>query len=482
VDVIIETYRILFVDFTVSYYDRHPIYYIKSVLNQLGIKAYYIQSRDVRAIEDYIKEHDINILMYTSFSNLITNYSDFDKEIKNKISGLFSIMGGPGVTQRTEREMLLEQKTTINAYCIGEGESALYNFFKNGMKYEKNIIRTTDLDATEGYYPYVDVDDLDFPDREFVYNEDPILKEMPSKQFMGSRGCPYRCTYCHNHTINEIFKSCGKTVRLKSVDYLISEVLDVKGKYPLETVIFQDDIFYFHKKWSLEFAQKWKEEVKLPWVCNIRPDYVNEEMVRVMAESNCSAVSWSIESGNEELRTKVLDRKMKDDVILQCASWLNKYGIRHRTGNIIGIPGETMENIYETIEINIKAKPYIANAHIFVPFKGLQLTNYAINEGHLKESDLVDIPDTYFEETIVNFTVEEKLLIRKLMFLFPILVSFPVLYENKNLFRLITTIHHKILYLMNKLFVGFKTSRMFSVKGSLSFKIKMVYRFVRFGL
>jgi anaerobic magnesium-protoporphyrin IX monomethyl ester cyclase len=481
-DVAIENYRVLFVDFTVSYYDRHPIYYIKSVLNRLAIQAFYIQTRDVEEIEKYINGNGINILMYTSFSNLITNYSEFDKKIKSKVPGLFSIMGGPGVTQMTERKMLLELGTTINAYCIGEGESALYNFFKNGMKFEKNIIRTTDLESSEGYYPYIDVDELDFPDREFVYEQDSILREMPSKQFMGSRGCPYRCTYCHNHTINEIFKSCGKTVRLKSVDYLIDEVLDVKSKYPLETAIFQDDIFYFHKKWSIEFALKWKEKVKIPWNCNIRPDYVNEEMIKVMAESGCNGVSWSIESGNEELRTKILDRKMKDDVILQCAGWLNKYGIRHRTGNIIGIPGETMENIYETIEINIKCKPYIANAHIFVPFKGLQLTNYAIKEGYIKESDLVDIPDTYFEETIINFTKEEKLLIRKLMFLFPILVSIPILYHNKKLFKGVTLINHKILYVINKLFVGVKSSRMFRVNGSLSFKFKMLYRFLRFGL
>ena len=129
-DVAIENYRVLFVDFTVSYYDRHPVYYIKSVLNRLGVKAFYIQSRNVEEIQKYIEENNLNILMYTSFSNLITNYSNFDKEIKSRIPGLFSIMGGPGVTQMTERKMLLDQGTTINAYCIGEGESALYNFFK----------------------------------------------------------------------------------------------------------------------------------------------------------------------------------------------------------------------------------------------------------------------------------------------------------------------------------------------------------------
>jgi len=472
--------RCLFVDFTTSFYDRHPVYYLTPVLKKAGCEVFYIQSQSLSEIDKFIRSSRIDTLLYTSFSNYISNYSNFDREIKKLNPSLFSIMGGPGVTQREEREMLLGMGTTIDAYCVGEGEVALKDFFENGKVLRKNMISTQQLDV-ESYHSYVDVNSLDLPDRSIVYGQDPILREMPTKQFMGGRGCPYKCTYCHNHTINELFKGCGPVIRLKDVDYIIAEVKDVLKKYPLSSVVFQDDIFFFNKKWSFEFAEKWASQVGLPWSCNIRPDYINEDLIKALSDSNCRSVTWSIESGNEFLRNKVLDRRMSDETVIKCADLLNKYGVTHRTGNIIGIPGEKVENIEETIELNIRSKPKIANAHIFVPFKGLKLTDYAVQESFVNKENLVDIPDTYFEGTILNFNEDEKLIIRKMMFLFPIFVGIPRLYRNKGLYKILLRFNDKLLYFINKFYVGYQTSQMFKVEGSLSFKFKMLKRFFSFG-
>ena len=422
--------------------------------------------------------------MYSSFTNMLLNYSHLDQEIKKRHPKIFSIIGGPGLTQRKDRELLVQNNSQINAICIGEGEKAITNFFSSDLSFKKNIIKPYQLDPiiSEGYYEYVDIDTLDFPNREVVYRNNPLLEQMPSKQFMGSRGCPYRCTYCHNHTINEIFKDCGKTIRLKSVDYLIEEVLDVKKRYPLTSVVFQDDIFFFNKKWSYEFAEKWAQKVNLPWSCNIRADYITEDLIAAMKHSNCSAVSWSIESGNEFLRSIVLKRKMKDETIIQCAQWLNKYDILHRTGNIVGIPGETIEEMHETLKINIQCRPYIANAHIFIPFQGLELTKYALQNNHITEEQLVNIPETYFTESILNFTPEQKTDIRKMMLLFPILSAFPTLYLKRYIFDYLMDLNDSILSLANKIFVGYRTSKLFKVKTTPLQTIKMVYRYFIYGL
>lgn len=473
----------LFVDLTMSNYDRHSVYYLHPVLKKVGFELHYIQSTRVDEIINYIDEHGINFVFYTSFSSKLVDYVTMDKELKLRRPHLFSLLGGAGVTQRAERVMMKNMGTTIDAFCIGEGEAAIRNFFDQGMVFHKNIIRPEDVDSRDGYYDLMDVNELDFPDRDMVYQHDPLLRDMPAKQFMGSRGCPYKCTYCHNSSINQMFKSNGPIMRIKDVDYLIDEVNEVAAKFPLRTVIFQDDIFFFNRKWAYEFAEKWPSRVGLPWTANIRADYINEDLVRAMKASGCIAVSWSIESGNEFFRNRILGRRMKEEMIINCADLLNKYGINHRPGNIIGSPGETLENMHETIELNIKVKPSLANAHIFIPFKGLQLTNYALEHGYLDSKDVVDLPGTFFEHSVLNFPQREKAMMRKLMFLFPIFVGAPFLYKQNILRNSLLKFNDRLLSFMNKMYVGYTTAKIYGVKTrGMLLNFKLMLRFLKFGL
>ena len=143
---VLMDYKILFVDLVVSYYDRHSIYYITSVLDRLGITSHYIQSRNISEISKAIKDNNINVIMYSSFTNMLLNYSHLDQEIKKLHPKIFSIIGGPGLTQRKDRELLVQNNSQINAICIGEGEKAITNFFSSDLSFKKNIIKPYQLD------------------------------------------------------------------------------------------------------------------------------------------------------------------------------------------------------------------------------------------------------------------------------------------------------------------------------------------------
>jgi hypothetical protein len=109
--------------------------------------------------------------------------------------------------------------------------------------------------------------------------------------------------------------------------------------------------------------------------------------------------------------------------------------IPHRIGNVIGIPGEKCENILETVELNIKANPTLAIGSIFVPFPGLELTDYAIKHNYLNKENMESLPDTLYERSVLTFSDEEKSNIQKIAYLFPLLVNFPSLYYKKYLFN-----------------------------------------------
>ena len=100
----------------------------------------------------------------------------------------------------------------------------------------------------------------------------------------------------------------------------------------------------------------------------------------------CVNVSCGIETGNEELRKKILNRNMSNQKIIEGISILNKYNIRTSTLNMIGIPFETRKNAFETIELNRKAKAQNSSIMILQPWGGTTIRKIAIDNNFMDEN------------------------------------------------------------------------------------------------
>ncbi len=466
----------MFVDFSKNIYDKHPVYTLSAILKKNGDIVKYMPHEEYTKSQSFFKAFTPDLVLYSCFSSEIFMAVEFDMEMKKHFS-FHSIVGGPGPTY--DRKEILA--SSIDAIGIGEAEVALLDYVNNGFIPNQNIIRRTGS-TNRNYAPMADLDTLPFPDRSVMYEQDEFLRNMPSKQFMAGRGCPYHCSYCHNHAFIEEFKDAGPKFRYKSVDYLIAEIKDVKEKYPLQNIVFQDDVFILDKKWLREFCDKYPKEIGLPFTCNIRANLINDDIVRLLRDSGCVGASWSIESGNDYLRNKVLYRNMSRKVIVRAAELLNKYELRHRTGNILGIPGETFEQMLETLELNIEIQPYLAMAYTFVPFPGLALTEYAVKNGHLSPEIVEFIPRTFFKKSVLNFNEDLKDKIEKLGFLFPTLVKFPALYYNKPIFEFLMSLSTPMLKVAYHFTNVIYTSRMFKVKMTNSEKISGLTRYLKSGM
>lgn len=468
--------RILFVDFSKNIYDKHPVYTLSAILKKNGHTVKYLAHENTHKSQQFFQNYQPELVLYSLFSSEIFMAVDFDRELKKYFS-FHSIAGGPGPTY--DRKEIKD--STIDAVGVGEAELAIIHYIENGFIPNQNIFpRNGSTDRN--YFPMADLDTLPFPDREVIYEQDAFLKNMPSKQFMAGRGCPYHCTYCHNHAFIKEFEEAGPKFRYKTVDYLIAEIKDVVSKYPLQNIVFQDDVFILDKKWLREFCDKYPKEVGLPFTCNIRANLINDDIVKLLKDSGCVGASWSIESGNDHIRNKILYRNMSRKVILRAAELLNKYGLRHRTGNILGIPGETYEEMLETLEINIEVQPYLAMAYTFVPFPGLALTEYAVKNGHLSPELVEYIPRTFFKKSVLNFDEDHKDKIERLGFLFPTLVKFPSLYYNKPVFEFLMSCNSGFLKLIYHYSNILYTSRMFKVKMTNTEKAQGFLRYLRSGM
>lgn len=465
--------KVAFIDFSDNFFDRHPIYCLSAYLKHNGIQTSYINNGDFAKTISSIKQIKPDLLLYSAYSRDMSVFVEFDKIVKKNLN-IKSIIGGSGPTFEWKNF----DNCTIDAVCIGEGEKALVEFIKSGFSPSKNIITNTN-NITSEYFPFTDMDNVPFSDRDLVYKKDYVLRNMPNKQFLAGRGCPYRCTYCHNSIYNRVFKDCGPIVRKKSVQYLIDEIKDVRRRYPLKVVIFQDDTFILKKKWLLEFCERFPREIGLPYTCNIRPNLIDEETVRALKDSNCVCAYWSIESGNEFFRNNLLKRKVTEEQILETARLLNKYKVPHRNGGMVGLPGEKFEEMLQTLEMNIKTKPEFGFASIFIPFPGLELTDYALEHDHLSKESLDNLPKNTHLHSVLRFSDYEKSKIQKITYLYPLFVNFPRLFYNHRIFKILFKLPMAFLHVFFNLFSAYKLSKVYKVKISFPLKVIIMRRYLK---
>ncbi|MFA7160072.1 MAG: radical SAM protein [Kiritimatiellia bacterium] len=468
--------KVVFVDLSDRLSDSHGIGSLIAVLKNTGVIPEYINSKNWNKICKEIDRFAFDLILYSAFSCEVEEYSRFDRFLKSRFKitnnrcQLVSLIGGPGPTYDP---FFMTSGTTIDAACIGEGELALCDFIASTFKDGRNIVlngRGADGHAFRKAM-FVDLDSLPFPDRELIYNRNHLLRDMPSKQFLAGRGCPYDCSYCFNGTLKEMFSGCGPYVRKKSVEYLLEEIRYVKTRYGLKRVVFSDDTFVLGEKWLTEFCERFPKEIGLRYNCSVRPNLVTGDLVRMLKESGCAEVMWSIETGNENYRKTILQRNISDKDISSAADLMHKHGLSFRLGNMIGLPGESIKDMYDTIRMNINAKPRLGYTAIFMPYPGLKLTQYAIENGYYDSAS--QLPDNPFVCTLLNYSAKDKSRIIRIANLFPFLVRWPFLLRFKNVLE---QTPFWLVRLVFKFYFSKQLSKGYFEKVNLLFSIRMVIR------
>ena len=364
-------------------------------------------------------------MMSTDYHRLIP----IIESIKEKHPQIPILVGGAHPTFSPD----LIENPAVDAICIGEGDHAFADVLsrlEQGRSLDGigNII--TKSSATPIRPLIEDLDELPFLDREIVYNRSPSMKVFKLRSFFTSRGCPYHCTYCFNHSYNAMYKGLGKIVRKRSVEHILAEIEEVTRKYPTEYIRFSDDAFVHRvDDWLVEFAHKYPKRIGLPFYCLIRPNCVSKEMVQLIKESGCRSVCMSIETADTELRSNVLKRNMTTDQITGAFDLFNEAGLKIYTNSILGLPTSTYENEIETIDLNIRCRPAFANFTIFVPFPGTEIYNFCVKENLLNDETKIELAShSTGERSILDaFSKKEKRKQKNLSLLGPYAVEFPFL-------------------------------------------------------
>lgn len=306
------------------------------------------------------------------------------------------IVGGPHPTIAPE-EVIADER--VDMLMRGEGEEAiidLLNHIESGVdlsdmpnlwvKKDGQVFRN-DVRQLIG-----DLDTIAMPEwgiwdeRHFLDHYQQVFS--PEAKVFGdletSRGCPYACPYCLTPAMQELYRGKGKYHREKSAGRIIAEVEKFRRDRQIDYVRFVDETFILNKKRMREFCELYRD-IHLPFSFSTRPETVSDEMMSLLAEAGARAVSFGLESGNEQYRREMLNRRTKQQQVIDAVAISKKYGIKTFAFVMIGLPNENRELIQDTLELINLLRPDIFQITIFYPFEGTPFYHYCLKEGLIEK-------------------------------------------------------------------------------------------------
>lgn len=362
------------------------ISYMSSILKQGGhstrliVLSGILGKANEKAIDSYFNEFRPRVACFTTVSTEYAFIAGIARYIKKNHPDTYLLIGGPHVSLNPE-EILADG---FDALCIGEGEYPALELVSQLEKGEtpsriQNLwIKTTNGIEKNEPRPFLqDLDSLPFPDRGMWKGW--VAGEGDHQPVLLGRGCPFECTYCCNHALKKIAQ--GRYVRFRSTDNIAKEIRGIVSSYPtIKDIYLEVETIGADKEWALDLCRKLKDlnltlKEPLSFGVNLRiaPNLDFGGLFAAFQKCNITVVNIGVESGSERVRRDILNRRYSNQDIIDVVSLARKHGLRVNFYNLIGVPGETVDDFKKTLEINRICEPDTVYAHIFYPYPGTKL-------------------------------------------------------------------------------------------------------------
>jgi radical SAM superfamily enzyme YgiQ (UPF0313 family) len=224
-----------------------------------------------------------------------------------------------------------------------------------------------------------------------------------SPQVFPIRGCPYDCSYCFNFSMRSLYKGKGRYLRRLSPPRVILEIKEALKVFKPRMLAFTSDTFGDDLKWMEELFTLYKAEIDLPFTLLLRPELTSERCVEIISTQKIHAVAVGVESGSERVRREVLKRRYSNAFLVEVADRLHRHNIPFRTYNMIGLPTETEDEMWETVDINVAMRTDYPRAAIFTPMPKTPIIQLAIDEGYLDHGfSFESIPTSILSHSVLK--------------------------------------------------------------------------------
>jgi radical SAM superfamily enzyme YgiQ (UPF0313 family) len=368
--------------------------YIKSKGYEVKIIDRNIDFFSYKKINEY-KPDVVGITTMTG--GMLFDAIEVSKKIKKKWGDDVKVVWGGIHTSLLPEQSL--KNDYVDYITIGEGEVSFHQLLETlknntplegikGIGYKKNgqVVLNEDREFIK------DLDELPMLDYNLINFKEYCRTEIT---FVTSRGCPFSCAFCYNQRYNQ------RRWRSWSAERTLLEIERATKLTKNKRLKFYDDNFGANKKRLLKILNGLDRDYSI-WM-ELRVDALDLEILDELSRFKKIWLFVGVESGSERM-LKRMSKHLTLNIIKEKFKLIKNYKNIEVTGSIvIGCPGESKEEIQQSVSLLKELNPTRHSVCIYIPFPGSDFYEESINRG------LFDVPDTTEEwAEVISNTVTAK--------------------------------------------------------------------------
>jgi len=302
---------------------------------------------------------------YKAARNIASIAKSFNAGIKIIVGGAHPTMDAEGTLAEKEFDYIIrgEGEFSMLELINGEKESSI-----KGLSFKKD---NQQIHNEERAF-IQNLDSLPFPSRDSFLNNN---EHLDVGYLSTGRGCPFSCAYCASP------KLWHGITRFRSVTNVMSELEHLQKHYHPPIIHFVDDTFTLNKHRAKELCQQIIDrKLGISWVCDTRVDCLDEEMAALMKNSGCVRIKIGVESGSDRVLASIRKGTSTAE-IRRAVRLIKKHGIPLTVYLMVGFPGETNEDLRQTIEFAKELEADYYSLSVLAPYYGTQVWNEMENSG-----------------------------------------------------------------------------------------------------
>jgi anaerobic magnesium-protoporphyrin IX monomethyl ester cyclase len=370
--------------------------YVAGALEKEGFEVQvldnYLLKLPIADVQNHVKKLNPEIVGITCSSATYHKCVETAAAIKEVTPTCKVVVGGWHPSYVPESML---QHPEIDYVVIGEGERAMVELATYITKGERAMV----LGAVAGVAykrggkilkntpKFIsNLDDIPFPARHLLpmnlYERKMEFLDVEPVDIMSIiRGCPFNCAFC------ETRKMWGPACRFFSPNRIVQEIKHMKDNYGSKGIYFINDNFTIRKRETLELCELMKKEkLDIQWICDTRADMIQQELLVKMHEAGCKTIWFGVESGSPRILEKI-NKHITPEQTEKTFKLVRKEGIQIACSFILGVPGETMDDMEATLKFAKRLNPDLCQFNIFIAYPDSLLYEEILQSGKYEKLD-----------------------------------------------------------------------------------------------
>ena len=388
---------------------NHGVALLIAYAEKQGFLLELIDTRRLSGWNEYIEKiKDFDVVCFSVSTINFGVYKEALNMLKTVNPKSVVIVGGVHPTVKVSDFI---NDMDVDYIIQGEGEVALtklLNYIKKGICDIPRIHQREE----------VNLDDIPFINRNLWLQEVPLkfAGQSPFITILASRACTMNCSFCQPCS-RLIF---GNDERRRSVDNVINELVVLDKTYHFKSWMIHDDGFLQNLSWVKSFLEAYKKKGfgPRPLIIQCRANYIvnHPELIKDLRDIlGLDIAIVGFESGSNKV-LKLLRKGTTREVNLEAAKILNKYGVKIFANIMMGVPGETNEDVDLTMSMVKEINPVHFSPATFSPYPGSDLHDYCLKNNlildeyasrHVGQKKLRNIDYNYIQRAIDKYTSEK---------------------------------------------------------------------------